>query len=117
MLFRSINSFKFFKLPEWIGDLKNLNELMLHDNKLKSLPESITQLKQLQILDLRNNNLSEIPIWLFSELDSLKEIYLSGNPLSTSFKQKFKTITKLMPENILIDGYDISSYFRKSNLF
>ena len=70
---------------------------MLHDNKLKSLPESITQLKQLQILDLRNNNLSEIPIWLFSELDSLKRNLLIRKPLSNSFKQKFKTITKLMP--------------------
>ena len=58
------------KLPEKVGQLTNLSELYLNNNKLTQLPPEIYHLKNLTILDL------------------------SGNPISTDEVQK---VRKLLP--------------------
>ncbi|EMS89038.1 leucine-rich repeat domain-containing protein, partial [Leptospira noguchii] len=45
-------------LPKEIGQLKNLQELDLHNNQLATLPKEIGQLKNLQFLNLSQNQLS-----------------------------------------------------------
>lgn len=105
------------ELPEWIGNFKYMQELSLHDNQLETLPESFGELKYLQVLDLRNNKLEEIPINVLTELKSLQDIYISGNPLSEKFMFKFKMIRRLLSSDVRIDGQNIDDYFDKSDLF
>jgi hypothetical protein len=42
-------------MPESIGDLRKLQKLTLHDNKLKNIPESIGNLCELRELQIDNN--------------------------------------------------------------
>ena len=48
-------------LPKCVGQLVNLREFSLSDNKLTTLPECVGQLLNLEVLDLGNNNLTTLP--------------------------------------------------------
>ena len=48
-------------LAKEIGNLTNLTELNLHDNKLTNIPKEIGNLTNLTQLDLSNNQLTNIP--------------------------------------------------------
>ena len=82
-------------LPESIGELHNLKELMLSGNNVTSLPESFVNLTSLQKLDLSNNKFKEIPtqLWALKEVTNLD---LGGNPLSV----EENTITQKVPDLI-----------------
>ena len=89
------------RLPETIGRLTHLWELILVNNKLTALPESVGRLTQLQSLDLSGNQLTELPetigqlkqLWYLDLVDnklvtlpeslrnlgSLKLLFLAGN--------------------------------------
>lgn len=69
-------------LPESIGTLPFLKELILHSNQLSSLPESITNLKLLQTLDLEKNQLTALPESI-GNLESLTFLTLNVNKLKT----------------------------------
>lgn len=43
--------------PEHVGNLGNLTNLVLRDNKLASLPSGIGKLTKLKFIDVSNNNL------------------------------------------------------------
>jgi Leucine-rich repeat (LRR) protein len=62
-------------LPEYIGQLTQLQYLNLSQNRLTQLPESLGQLIQLQYLNLSYNHLTELPASL-RNLKSLKKLYL-----------------------------------------
>lgn len=64
--------------PSQICSLKNLEELRLVINKIKSIPNDINKLKNLRILDLSYNKIHHIPETLF-ELKFLKILDLNGN--------------------------------------
>jgi Leucine-rich repeat (LRR) protein len=66
------------KLPEFVDQLIQLQELYLYNNQLTTLPESIGQLTQLQELNLADNQLRALPESLCN-LKSLKKLYLHGN--------------------------------------
>ena len=66
------------KLPHWIGELTNLEELNVSYNKLSSIPSSIGNLVNLKKLFLNNNLLYELPNEIVS-LKKLKYINLSDN--------------------------------------
>ena len=55
----NLNDCELKKLPEEIGNLKNLVHLDLGNNQLKELPESITKLKKLRYLNLMGTYISE----------------------------------------------------------
>jgi Leucine-rich repeat (LRR) protein len=67
---------------------------MLHENSLTKLPESIGNLRNLQILNLETNKLTELPESLL-KLENLRQIVLQDNPLDT------KTFGKTPTEEIL----------------
>jgi Leucine-rich repeat (LRR) protein len=80
-------------LPDSIGNLINLQELYLSNNKLESLPTSILKIKRALLMDhtaYQINNLNmEAEILIFSHLEkqltnlpiSLREIWIKqGNP-------------------------------------
>lgn len=56
------------EVPKWIGELKELRQLDLSDNKLKALPGEIAALQKLEVLDLRGNPLPQ------SEVDKVKKL-------------------------------------------
>jgi internalin A len=69
------------EVPKSLGQLAQLQELFLGDNRLKALPESLGQLAQLRALLLYGNQLSVIPESL-SRLVELQKLDLSQNQLA-----------------------------------
>jgi len=66
------------KLPNIIGDLKELRSLNLKYNKLKEIPKFIKQLPHLRSLNLSNNQIRTIPAYI-SDLSSLEYLDLNWN--------------------------------------
>ena len=66
----NFSSNKIIKLPNWLGQLSQLQSLNLSSNQLTSLPDWLGQLKQLQWLNLSDNQIMILPGWVgqFSEL-------------------------------------------------
>jgi hypothetical protein len=86
------------EIPSTIGDMDNLEFLLLRGNKIKSLPDTIGKLKKLNVLNLKDNQLTSLPNSI-TNLDEenggeLYKINLSGNNFSDSEKEK---IQKLLP--------------------
>ena len=69
-------------MPDWLGQLTNLQSLDLSGLKLSSLPDSLGQLTNLQSLDLRSTNLSSLPDWL-GQLTNLQSLNLRSTNLSS----------------------------------
>ena len=67
-------------LPDSIGNLTNLTELILNSNQIKRIPESIGNLSGLTSLNLDTNQLEYIPESIVN-LVGLTELILSGNQL------------------------------------
>ena len=72
---------KLTELPEWLGQLTQLQVLNLGNNELTELPESLGQLTQLQVLYLGTNKLTELPESL-GRLTQLQELSLGTNELT-----------------------------------
>ena len=75
------------------------------------LPESMANLRRIETLDLRNNNLEEIPIEILSNMDSLMQLNILGNPLSEKTKKKLRAFLRLMPRRVIVDDPEVASYF------
>jgi len=56
-----IQSRNIIKLPKMIGQLSNLQKLLLYDNQITKLPETIGQLVNLRELSLSGNQITELP--------------------------------------------------------
>ncbi len=66
---------------EHVPHFRDLTELYLEKNDLKTLPESFTQLTKLQRLNVSNNQIEEIPKWI-SDLKELKSFHLADNKIT-----------------------------------
>ena len=77
----NINHTSLENLPEEVGQLKNLTNLVLHSNALKKLPSSIKNLSKLKFLDCSRNKLEEVPLELEC-LPQLMTLNLGSNILS-----------------------------------
>ncbi len=71
-----------FTLPETIANLASLKTLSLYRNMIESLPESLGNLESLEYLSLSNNDISIIPDSI-GELLSLRNLSLDGNNIAT----------------------------------
>ena len=74
-------------LPESFGNLSSLKRVDLHNNKLERLPESIGNLVNLEELNLRSNSIEVIPETI-GNLRSIRKLVLAEN------------IVKIIPESI-----------------
>ncbi len=83
---------KITKLPDSIGDLKNLQKFMLAGNRLEALPSTMSKCKNLELLRLSANKLKEIPPWLLN-LPRLSWLAFSGNPCVQNLKYKQNKIS------------------------
>ncbi|XP_063811352.1 fibromodulin [Pseudophryne corroboree] len=72
--------------------LENLTALYLHENKIQEVGHSLRGLKSLVHLDLSNNQLRKLPDSL---PDSLEQVYLEYNQLSSVPTDYFKAYPKL----------------------
>jgi Leucine-rich repeat (LRR) protein len=81
------------QLPDSIGNLTNLIDLNLQNNKLSELPDSISNLKKLQKLTFYSNNFTNIPDVIF-KLTSLISLNFSSNNL-TEIPDDIKYLNKL----------------------
>ena len=69
--------------------LKELREIDLSNNHIKSFPTNLAQLSQLTILELAGNEIQTIPSWI-TELSALKILNLKGNPISKTQIEKIR---------------------------
>jgi len=87
------HNFELTSLPEGFGQLRSLQTLLLHDNKLSKLPENFGELESLQLLYLQSNKLTCLPE-SFSKLKALQILDLRRNVL-TSLPEDFGSLTRL----------------------
>lgn len=66
-------------IPNFIGDLKQLQKCMLSGNQIKSLPESMSECNNLELLRISTNKLDSFPTFLLT-LPKLSWLAYSGNP-------------------------------------
>ena len=69
-------------LPDWVGQLTELEELHLAHNQLASLPASIGRLSKLRKLSINHNQLTSLPEGLGLLAPVLETVELESNPLS-----------------------------------
>ena len=69
---------KFRAIPESLGELSLLHSFSCSDNLLGALPSSIGRLQKLERLDVHNNNLTEFPAALWN-CGSLERINMASN--------------------------------------
>ncbi|MHA1642117.1 MAG: leucine-rich repeat domain-containing protein [Candidatus Helarchaeota archaeon] len=108
--FNSNKSDKLATLPDSIGDLSSLEELVGFNNDLKWLPESIGKLSSLRRADLHNNKLERFPESI-GNLSNLEELIIKSNkikviPETIGNLRSIKTLDlskndiKIIPESI-----------------
>jgi internalin A len=76
-----LSGYAMTELPTDLCNLKNLEELVLRDNRLTTLPPQIKNLRRLKLLNLDDNYLPSLPAEL-CELDELKDLHLDSNHLT-----------------------------------
>ena len=87
------------KLPDSMGDLKQLQKCMLSGNKLSSLPQSMSKCHNLELLRIAVNQLTELPTWLLT-LPRLSWLAYSGNPFCSKHPN-CNTALKEVPWKVL----------------
>jgi hypothetical protein len=87
----SINSAGITEIPRSIYLLKNLQVLELINNKISELPQEMKNLKQLILLNLDRNRFTSYPLVL-GEIDSLREVHMSGNQTPRTLPKDYKHI-------------------------
>ena len=85
-------------LPPEIGHLKNLEELDISFNKLKTLPSEISSLVALRHLRAENNKLAELPSGLAC-LPNLNSIDVAHNKLTSLESLQLASMTSLRALN------------------
>ncbi|XP_031476037.1 disease resistance protein RUN1-like isoform X2 [Nymphaea colorata] len=70
-------------LPERLGDMEKLEELILDDTRIEIIPDSVGQLKSLRLLSLQGCKLLKaLPISI-RQLSSIQQLKLSGTSLKS----------------------------------
>jgi len=81
------------ELPETIGKLGYIRELILSNNQLYNLPPSFSNLHDLKVLSLKNNLFITLPEFL-SKLNKLSYLNMSKNQM-TSLPESFGKLSRL----------------------
>ena len=93
-------------LPDEIGSLKNLEKLLITNNRLAGeVPEGFRQLISLRELDIKYNSMTSIDI--ISELPKLEVLYAAHNHIS-SFVGKFERIRQLKLNSNPLNKFEIT---------
>ncbi|XP_058834228.1 leucine-rich repeat-containing protein 47-like [Topomyia yanbarensis] len=76
-----INDTPLGEISPKIGELKNLQSLLLFRNKISTIPAELGQLSSLKVLDLSGNQIESLPVEL-GQLKLLTTVNFSGNKLT-----------------------------------
>ena len=94
-------------LPNSIGNCEKIQKVALAGNKIKELPRSMANCKNLELLRISANELKELPLWLI-ELPRLTWLAFSGNPCTykPDFSNEIEAIdwAKIEQKEILGQG-------------
>ena len=71
----------FNKVPDFVGELKNLTFLDISHNKFYSLPDFIGNLKKLRVLNLHSTWITKLPEWI-ENLKNLEDLDISSNDIA-----------------------------------
>ena len=88
-----LSEMRLVELHSSIGDVTNLEYLVLEQNRLQTLPESIGNLRNLKDLSATKNILTQIPESI-GNLRNLKKLFL-GNNLLTSIPESIGNLTSI----------------------
>src|SRR5207253_2789500 len=69
-------------IPSELGQLNNLQELLIYNNQLQSIPSELGQLNNLRKLRISNNQLQSIPSEL-GQLNNLQYLWINNNQLQS----------------------------------
>lgn len=112
-------------LPSEIGNLENLQSLILFGNKLSVLPSEVAKLANLKMLDVSRNELKEFPECL-NGLTKLVSINLSNNSIEIVPKWTVTTLKSIdfsnnkliiFPDICYAEMSQLSEVFYKLNIF
>ena len=70
---------KLSRVPDSLGDLVHLTNLVLKNNKLTALPDTVNSLTKLKLLDVSDNQISSLPS--LSNLNMLTTLNMAINSL------------------------------------
>lgn len=88
--FLYLNDNQLAALPIALGDCAKLQYLNADRNKLTALPTSLGALSSLKWLRLNNNQITALPRDLSGLASSLRRLYLKGNPIPDSEKERIR---------------------------
>jgi len=99
------------ELPKSIGDL-NITNLRLFENQIKIIPDEIGNMRYLAIIDLSYNNIINIQSTL-GNLENLEELRLDNNLIDDFLPEPLNGLPKLhiisIERNINIKGKTLSN--------
>lgn len=75
---------------ELLSKLPNLKELWIQGNEWEYLPETFSKFQSLNLLYAKRNNFSSFPESI-NEVDSLRRIFIYGNPVAQNFTEFIDT--------------------------
>ncbi|MBL8121204.1 hypothetical protein JNM87_00450 [Candidatus Saccharibacteria bacterium] len=91
-----------------ISSLKKLKVLVVTTTNMTAVPDEIGQMQSLQSLDLSYNNLNSLPASIKNLSDTLKELNISGNPMTRSeanyIKQMLPNTTVIAKDLVTSEG-------------
>ena len=85
---------KIEKIPDSIGDLKQLQKCMFAGNKITTLPDSMQACTNLELLRISANEIEVLPSWLFT-LPRLSWLACAGNVCTTHSAQDDETLSQI----------------------
>lgn len=101
-----INHANMTKLPKGLFELKNIEYLNIHSNRLGKIPNTILQFPNLKRLTIGFNQITTIPDWI-GTIDSLESLAVNGNEL-TELPDTLLTLPKLDYLLIRENEFDVS---------
>jgi Leucine-rich repeat (LRR) protein len=99
---RKLDLSAFDKVPDFVGELKDLTILDISHNMLYTLPDFIENLTKLKTLNLHSTWIKELPEWI-GDLKNLVDLDISSNDIIVD-----PEIVKKLPKlKYFYDGYNI----------
>ena len=94
-------------MPGVLGELTNLKQLILNDNKIfGSLPDSIANMAALEVLDISRNTIGGRLSPLLANCQGLTELYLHGNQFTGDVPVTFSQLSSLREYRDIISVCD-----------
>lgn len=84
-----LNNNKIRAIPDDIGQLENVEELILSENYIENIPVSVSLMANLKVIKLSNNKLKNLPFEI-ADILTLEEIDCSNNPNLESIPAKWR---------------------------